>query len=653
VAAVLATAAALLYIAFFAWLSVTGHRAFRTSAMDLGYTDQVVWNTSQGRLFQFSTYRDAAAVVTDLPLERIRRSDILLSYHVELLLAAMALFYHLHASPLTLLIVQSAALGLGALPVFWLARARLHSGGAALAFALAYLLAPALEAANLSDFHAVSLSAPLLLLAFYALDRRRHGLFILSVLLAMSAKEDIPLLVFMIGLYVAVVRKERAIGALAAVLGLGWFVLCTRLILPYFSGLDTSPFLARMAIFAPTVQETVRAAANDPSLLRDWLRQPQIVAYVAGLLSSAGFMSLFSPLLLLAGAPVAAVNIFSTWSWTYSEGAHYSASLVPFVIVSAIYGMERLAGWLSRRDAARWRYAVLGLSALMLAISIVHHHHLAVTPLARNFHPPRIAEHERVLERLIAMIPPQAAVSAPSRLYPHLSQRQRAYLFPVINDAEYVLLDVTSSTYPLSFDQATLAARNLLGTPWFHIVAAEDGCVLLRRNARGAPPAPLPTPFYSFALPKDPVVGHRLSAYFGDALELVGYDYTIAGAVHNSELPATVTTYWRALRTIDAAYTFAFFFTRRDGANVGQFAGDTATTAWYPLRAWQPGQIVRIETPELPIGRLYDVLLTVTSGKPDPTSAEGRLPLSAGADRLALSVVQDGTLLKLFSFQQR
>jgi hypothetical protein len=34
-----------LYGAFFSWLSILRHETFQSNAMDLGYTDQAVWNT--------------------------------------------------------------------------------------------------------------------------------------------------------------------------------------------------------------------------------------------------------------------------------------------------------------------------------------------------------------------------------------------------------------------------------------------------------------------------------------------------------------------------------------------------------------------------------------------------------------------------------
>ena len=39
-------------IILFGWLSILRHETFQSSAMDLGYTDQVVWNTLHGRFMR-------------------------------------------------------------------------------------------------------------------------------------------------------------------------------------------------------------------------------------------------------------------------------------------------------------------------------------------------------------------------------------------------------------------------------------------------------------------------------------------------------------------------------------------------------------------------------------------------------------------------
>ena len=41
--------------------------------------------------------------------------------------------------------------------------------------------------------------------------------------------------------------------------------------------------------------------------------------------------------------------------------------------------------------------------------------------------PPRVTDHHRLAQELMALIPPDAALSTQSGLYPHLAHRQKAY----------------------------------------------------------------------------------------------------------------------------------------------------------------------------------------------------------------------------------
>ena len=124
----------------------------------------------------------------------------------------------------------------------------------------------------------------------------------------------------------------------------------------------------------------------------------------------------------------------------------------------------------------------------------------------------------------------------------------------------------------------------------------------------------MPDEFYSFVRVDDRAIAHPLHARFGDALELLGYDYVIYNAVHAQQLPATVTTYWRVLRPLEDGLNISLFFSRDDGAIVYHYEGPTATGLWYPPSRWQPGEVIRIETPVLSVGRLRDVMVAVVAG---------------------------------------
>ncbi len=647
VAALVVYLAVSLYIVLFSWLSILRHETFLSNAMDLGYTDQVLWNTIHGRFMRFSTLQNA---LIDLPLDQMRRTDTLLAYHVEPILVPISLIYLVYDSPVALLVLQSVALGLGAVPAFWLARDHLKSEFAGVVFALAYLLAPAVEGANLSDFHAVSFTPALLLFAFYFLRAGRTAPFLACIGVAMLVKEDVSLLVVTLGLYVFFRLGRRRTGTVTVLLGLSWLLICTQVIVPHYSGMTLSPFLDRLYVFGPSLRESALNVVRDPLMLVRWLGQRQILVYLLGLLSTTGFMSLFAPLILALSAPIVAMNVFSTWSWTYSEGAHYSASIVPFLLVSGIYGVGFLAQLCERWCGLRRALGVRAFAMLVLLISSVHHYLIGASPLARTFYPPQVTNHHRLAEEIMRLIPVDAALSAQTGLYPHVAHREKAYFFPAVNDAEYVFLDVTGSSYPLTVKQQFGEIGRLLESERFGVLEARDGYLLLQRGRSAGTPGELPLGFYSFALADARAVPHPMAVSFGDVLELVGYDYSLLNVVNAHSLPATVVTYWRALRPMDSDYRFAFFFTSQDGAIVGEYTGELAGALWYPTSAWEGGDIVRLETPVLAVGTLQDVLVGVTLPGADAWSVDGRLrPIR---DKQQIELVDEESLLRLFSFSE-
>src|SRR5262245_36683878 len=121
--------------------------------------------------------------------------------HTSLILFLVAPLYAIARSPVTLLLIQTVALVLGALPVYWLARRKVLGAGVAIALSAAYLLQPALGYTNLFEFHPEVLSTSALLWAFYALSENKRGWMVIASALALLGKEDVALAVLGMAFY--------------------------------------------------------------------------------------------------------------------------------------------------------------------------------------------------------------------------------------------------------------------------------------------------------------------------------------------------------------------------------------------------------------------------------------------------------------------
>jgi uncharacterized membrane protein len=625
----------LAYVLCFSALSIRQNDAFRTTVHDLGVMDQAAWNTLHGRFVMESSQEGA-------PLSRLRG-------HVEPAFLLISFVYAVYDSVNALLILQAVVISLGAFPVFWLARDVLAGDGASqrmaawagVAAATAYLLFPALEAANLTEFHPVALTPTLFLCAFYYLQKagyRRYGLF---ALLAMACKEDMALIVAMLGLYLLVrgPRVGRARwnapesrprlwwGAGSVAVGILWFFLCIYVIVPRFSASGTYGLMQRYAELGGSLSGILATLLTRPQVVAQLLLAPERLSYLAGLLTSVGFLSLFSPLTLAIAGPSLAVNLLSNYPVMYSGVSHYAAPVVPWVIVSAVYGLSLLRvrlGITLQRLGSRWRSLVGGVLVGWLVVSALGYHAAyGYSPLGGRWQVAEVTAHDRLAERFVRQIPPAARLSVQPALFPHASHREYIYEFPIVADAEYVWLDVTSSVGMHPNDFRALFDK-LLNGGGFRIVDAADGYILLAKGNVGQ--RELPDAFYTFARAPEARPQYPVVLDYGGSLRLLGFD--LYEVTEDAQAWTGLRLYWQALRPLPAGLRqYPFFFDDVGTVTENTDQRPVVTAQWYPPEKWGVGETVVMEKLPWPLGQGSNLGLGVVQAG-DWSRADQRLAIT-------------------------
>ena len=162
-------------------------------------------------------------------------------HHVNLVALLFAPFYWLGAGPSFLYVAQAFALGLGALPVYLIARDRFERPWVGVAFAAAYLMYAPIQWITSANFHPEALVVTPFLFAWYFARRRSWGWYFVAVVLALSTREDTALAVFVLGIVLLVLyrrsddRRDRHVALITMALGVVWYVVCTQLVIPYFN----------------------------------------------------------------------------------------------------------------------------------------------------------------------------------------------------------------------------------------------------------------------------------------------------------------------------------------------------------------------------------------------------------------------------------
>ncbi len=601
-----------LYVAAYFSACVTKYRHYLYADFDLAIFVQATSQILRGSLFS-----------------SIRGMNWL-GDHSSLILFLVAPFYAIVRSPLTLLFLQTASLGVGAWAVFLIARRELSSGLAAVAFAAVYLLHPAIGYANLYEFHPEALSTSALLFTLHYLLAGRLRPMTAWATLALLCKEDVALVMLALGAYALTLRPERrdrhamTLAGLAAVS----LVLSFAVLKPAFN-LGESEYGRLYAHWGGTTWralvamsghpgEVVASFFSTPGNLEETLIKRQ---YHLQMLLPVLFLSLFSPLTLAVALPALATHFLS---WRFQQQTivfQYTALITPFVVGSAVLGARNLARWLGAarhrgRDGRKPRSnpealparpdpTGLALGALGAAVLCsVLFGPLWGFGMMLRFKPTerlRPDGYERALvpyrDRMVSAVPPGAGVVAGSRFLARLAGRDQvhalhhvllgAYTFstrpyPLPARVDALLADMSDDgALPYIGPQSGERMQRLIRLNRLRPVQAAGDQVLLVRDARdtvelcaaGAARA---------AAPREVV--------FDAQLAFLGFDPVDAASEPGGEV--TFRTCWQRTAAVDREYFMDLALLGADGQS--HYARRRALGyGLFPARQWPLGTAVR------------------------------------------------------------
>lgn len=405
------------YIITFSTLSILRHNSFN-SKFDLGNMDQTVWNTLHGRIFTLTNY--------DKNVSR-------LAIHTDFALILFAPFYLIWSSPHMLNILESVYLALGAIPVFLIAGHVLKKKYPPLIFAAIYLLNPLVEWVDIFDFHAVSLSIPLILSAFYFALKKNWKWYFIAVLLALFTKEDVSLQVALLGFIVAFYLKQKKEGLITFIAGIVWFVTMVFVVMPAFNPQGKH---WAFAWFNP---------GSIKSVIDRIFFNREIRTYYTLLFKSFGLLPVFGLPWLILAMPTLLVNILSSHDEMHLIQYHYTSGLIPGLILASIYGVNFLSklsgkiGYLKKYSAALIGLGVF--TALLIVMRVNYHYSPLPTTAACLCDVYKVTQDDREFERVLRTIPSSVSVTATYEIRPHVSQREFSYSLPYASDsADFIAL---------------------------------------------------------------------------------------------------------------------------------------------------------------------------------------------------------------------
>lgn len=431
----------LLYCCYFTTASFLRYDNFYTGRFDLGNMAQTVWNTQHGRFFELTNPNGTDTVSR-------------LSVHADFFLIFLTPFYFIWSDPKMLLLIQTLLLSMGAIFVYLLAKDIVKNKPIALLFAVLYLLNPSVQRSNLYDFHAVTLAAPLLLGAFYYLRNKNYLPFAIFSLLAGTTKEQVWIIIGLLGGYIAQMQKKKVIGSILFFICVAFSYFLISYAIP--QALGSNHFaLSYYSDFGDKPFTVIKNIVLSPLKTLSTLLLPDRIEYFKQLFMPVGFLSFFAPLYLIFAVPDLLIYSLSSNAQLHQIYYQYTATITPFIFISAIYGFY----FLTLRYPRIQKVVIICL-VTSAALSLYLYSPL---PGMREPNIDMLASsvtNKEEIDRFLNTIPKQYSVAASNNIGSHLSQRQNIYTIPLgVDRADVIVLMPDSTTPQMSVTQQQLVNR--------------------------------------------------------------------------------------------------------------------------------------------------------------------------------------------------
>lgn len=433
------------YGALFSRLAITNHHGLATRTTDLGYYDNIFYQSIHGHFLGCSFIKAGYHG----------------SAHFDPILVLLSPLYLVYPRAEFLLTLQSYWLGSAVVPIYLLSRHYKLSRVASCVVAACFALHPAIHGANMYEFHSLTLANVPILWVVYLLETNRLKAFFPVALLMLLVREDMSLVMCFICI-TAMMRfpDRRRVAAFVMIL--------TSIV--YF-GITKVFFMTSAEIFqagpeaysyAYYYEELTPNNKGFGGFLVSLVTNPVfVVNHVFEEAKITFLLVIFLPLCLLPfvakkGRFALSYGLFFTMMATrtavFSTHFQYSTTIVPiaFSLVPAAVARVRDSGTLASLGLSTKRLSSALVAAMLAASVVVTAKFGGIvdnTSFRGGFNrvtrvlTPQEKELYDWIDRMSRDIPRSAAVAATDKLGPHISNRIKAYFYGDTKPVDYVFVD--------------------------------------------------------------------------------------------------------------------------------------------------------------------------------------------------------------------
>jgi uncharacterized membrane protein len=435
------------YGAFFSELSIINHHALRTATIDLGYYDNIFYQSAHGRPLGCSFIKMGYHG----------------SAHFDPILVVLSPLYLLYPRAEFLLVLQSVWLGAGVVPVYLLARSKLRSRASGVALAAMYAVYPALHGANMYEFHSLTLIAPVAIWMLYFLETGRRRAYWALLLPTLLVREDVAILMCFVGGYAILSRRPgwARLGWVTILVSTLYFGIVKRFFMTstdiFMSGKDSYSFAYYYEDLIPNHNSVagllISLFSNPVFVLKTMLGELKIL-YVLVLFLPLCFLPFFARPGRFVLAWGMLFCLLASRSAVYSPHFQYSCIIIPAAFAMTPEALRQVEDGPFVRthglDGARYRSALLAAGFVMSLLASWKFGGIVDNgSFHGGFGPPARALTDKDKETYawirseVDRIPLQDSVGLTNRTGAHAANRRAAFFYPEHSDVDWVFVDDT------------------------------------------------------------------------------------------------------------------------------------------------------------------------------------------------------------------
>ncbi len=545
----------------FFWLINRQYQTFQLRGADIDRFTQAIWNTPRGR-FLYSTILE----------------ESILAKHFSPYMALLTPLLLIWADARILFLFQLTGIAITGLILYRIIEDK--RPGLAPIFLLAFYLNPPLHQIALIELRRVTLAMPFLALMLYGLYKDKRGLMLIGMVMALLIKEDMGLVVAMVGMFLLLIKRDWRWGLPITLAGLAWFFGMLLLVIPALA--DGYYFqLGYYSDWGSSIGEiAINLLTHPGQTLQYMFDRSSILALWRLLLPLAVILPFIGAEYLLIILPLVVLMLLSNEPAMHKLQRWYLAPVLPVLFAAVAVGIGRLPEKSSR----------LATLALLIA-TLVAYGLYSQAPLGGRFEPERYrrSENQDLIWELIKQLPKEATVVAQVAFSTPLALREQIYVYPwfdpVEDSADFFVMGRSNFSYPFNEFEINWEINNLIADPQLTIIEEVDGFYIFQPRGR-----PLPSRMIN-AVAEEAIKLEKVEAALSDQdgrYQTVSHEPII----FEQGRQLRITLYWRALTNSNDDRTVSVRIIDSGGALVAQHdmqpSGGSRPTSW-----WEPGWAFR------------------------------------------------------------